>query len=614
MAATEELRVLIKTVADTSGASQAQQSLNKTEAQAASASRALTSASTATRSAMSSLVAYGAAAIAAQVSVEAVVHALGDTIQVQREHERVVRATTMAYGESAAQYIAFAQKLSAATGFTSDAILEAALSARTLSQNYGLSIEQTQKLISVSADLARVRGIGIAEAFERVQSAIRGEAEASEYLGLTLNDTFLTNQAMNGSLKNTFGTMTDLQKAQVRYNELLKQSAQFAGLATQSTDSLDGAFNRAGTSAHNLQLEIGQLIAPAVLVGLQGVAAVLDEIARTLEFASKHRDLFNNLTPGGITGGIIGAAGGATRDKIEGAIAKGGSGGGGSGGFGGGDSSTLWDANRKARDDLEKALDNQRRRAEKRLFEINEMPELDNAAATAKLAFLDQMEAALEDLVRAQLKQVDLQHESVALAAEEARIKMSLLPAQERMAELQRQVTEQEIHARQAALPSSERLEDLQYEQQRLQLLLKIRGVSPEERSAARRQLREIARGMPAAELEALVAGRGVTLAGRAAERVGLQSQLLDITNERALAGVNLAQQQNALQTAITNGIVDAQQQVWDKMVQQVKEPIQVTINITDEDGTTRTITQLIEANQQAQTPPIIQNSGVRRN
>ena len=132
-----------------------------------------------------------------------------------------------------------------------------------LAANYGLTIQQTQQLIKASADLARVRGIGVAEAFERVQSAIRGEAEASEYLGLTLNDTFIKNNALNGSVKTTFERMTDAQKAQIRYDELLRQTAIFAGLAAGSVNSLDGAMLRAESSANKLAIAMGKLTAPA---------------------------------------------------------------------------------------------------------------------------------------------------------------------------------------------------------------------------------------------------------------------------------------------------------------------------------------------------------------
>ena len=607
MAATEQLTVLLRTVADTSGARQTQQALQQTERQIVATNQRV-------QRAMSFKDVAGAVGIGTgasqlfQQAVQATTAAIGGSVDASREHERVIRATGMAYGQAASQFQEFAKQLEATTGFTSDAILEAALSARTLSQNYGLTIQQTQKLITVSADLARVRGIGIAEAFERTQSAIRGEAEASEYLGLTLNDTYLTNQAMNGSLKNTFGSMTDVQKAQVRYNELLRQSAQFTGLAAASTDSLDAAFNRAGTSAHNAQLRLGELTKPAVLEGLRLLAKAMDEVAKTGTNVAdvKIGNFLQNL--------------GAGLDRLNKASIAGGG---------------AWNAKdteefRAALGDVVQAGDRAALSTEVAVTKISdhladlkdryvdvEEAARKNAAALARAALTDQAQAAAQDLIKAQYEQVRLQQESVQLSAAEAQIKLSLLPAQQQMAALQRDITEQQLRARLAtlpatealqdlqraqqvshliqqtntslqeqqirarmaalpaaealedlqraqeiarlvaqtdtslqqnmlqarlaALPATEALEDLQFAQQRAELISRDRTRSATERSAARRELRELSRREPGVELEALEARRGVTAVGRVTERADIQQQMVNLADQAALATAQLA-------------------------------------------------------------------------
>lgn len=579
-----DLRLLLRTIADTSGAEKTSAALRRVQQDA---TQSLTGVQAQAAAAGSSLLKMGAAAGIAGVATDRFIDFLGGSITVMREHERISRAVTASYGQQTATWVKFAQQLSATTGFTSDAILEAALSARTLSNNYGLSIEQTQKLIRASADLARIRGIGVEQAFERVQSAIRGEAESSEYLGLTLNETYLKNNALNGSLKNTWETLSDAQKAQIRYNELLKQSADFAGLASSSVNSLDSAFNKAATSASNLQIELGKLTAPAVILGLNLLADAMDVVAQ---------------------GGFIGRGLEQLRQAAQSP-----SSGGGRGGF---------DADRP----LKQAISDTRSRLRalnEDLYPVQTRPAAELAALVAQIAreqaLMDQIDAAARDVILAQQESNRLQRESVQLAAEEARIKLSLLPAQQRLAELQRQTTEQQIRAQLAALPATERLDDLRFEEQRLRLVLQQRGIASEEKSAARRELRALGRGpLAAAELEALVAGRAVTLAGRAGTRVGLAASLQDIADQRALAGVSGSVQRNALVQAV--GAADAQgaQQVLADAVRQGLEaglnlPIQVTVNVTTPDGRTETYQELIEAAGQAQMPPVVRVSGVRR-
>jgi hypothetical protein len=181
------------------------------------------------------------------------------------DHQRIMLATSAAYKQMSSDWVRFAEQVSAATGFSSDAVLEAALSARTLSANYGLSIEQTRKLITVSADLARIRGIDLFAAFERVGAAIRGEGENAEFLGLTLQSTFMKNSAFNGALRETYETLDDASKAQLVYTELLRQTADFSGLAEAAAGTLGDAQNRLNTESEKFSRTLGELLAPELI-------------------------------------------------------------------------------------------------------------------------------------------------------------------------------------------------------------------------------------------------------------------------------------------------------------------------------------------------------------
>ena len=51
--------------------------------------------------------------------------------------------------------------------------------------------------------------------------------------------------------------MTDAEKAQIRYTELLRQTAQFTGLAARGTNSLEGAQRKAAASSEALGKTMG---------------------------------------------------------------------------------------------------------------------------------------------------------------------------------------------------------------------------------------------------------------------------------------------------------------------------------------------------------------------
>jgi hypothetical protein len=580
---TEELRIYLRTVADTTGAKQTEQALKGVQ-------RTSSQMGDIGRFALRAGAAFGIATSAAEIFTQAIAQIpeiLNAAGQAFVRSERLSRGVSAAYGQMAGSWQLFADQMSASTGQSRDAFLEAALSARTLSQNYKLSTEQTRALIKASADLASIRGIGVAEAFERVQSAIRGEAEASEYLGLTLNDTFLKNQALNGSLKNTFERMTDQEKAQVRLNELLRQSAQFAGIAAQGANSLEGAQKKATISSENFSRALGTLLAPALTEVAKAQTWATDELRKWVEqwgkvpTAQELRERaaaiekgLPQIGPGEVAPVPFSAAVGAQP----------------------GESGTQ--ALQRGLKEVLKLQTEVFSAAGASATERAASARADDRRLLRQIALEDQVNAAVRDATAAMDEQTRLQQQAVDLAAEEARIRLEMLPAQREMAERQRQITEQQIRARQAALPAQEALEDMRFAQQRAQLISQNRNVSAEQRIAARRELRGLGRALPGAELAALEAGRGVTLAGRAAERFGMEQQLFEISTQRQLEQITQQQTTNQLLGQI------AAQQV---------QAIELTINLSAEDFQTQVFKQLVEAEKQAQGPTVVKLSGVRR-
>jgi len=134
-------------------------------------------------------------------------------------------------------------------------------SARTIdmTKRLGLSAEQMKKVIQVSADLSSGK-TNLVDGVERVTAALRGEAEASEYLGLTLNEDYVKGwHAANNATGKAWKDLTDIEKAQIRYNILLEQSTPSFGRAAASADIYSGALQEMGTNYGDLQKEIGGL-------------------------------------------------------------------------------------------------------------------------------------------------------------------------------------------------------------------------------------------------------------------------------------------------------------------------------------------------------------------
>ena len=108
-------------------------------------------------------------------------------------------------------------------------------------QRYRITGENYINMVSRAMDVGAAKGLELKESIDRLESAMRGEAEASEYLGVTLNDTYMKNKSFNGSLRDTWESLSDNQKAFYRYHELLRQTEKYNGAAARATETFTGA-------------------------------------------------------------------------------------------------------------------------------------------------------------------------------------------------------------------------------------------------------------------------------------------------------------------------------------------------------------------------------------
>src|SRR5499427_5433551 len=342
---------------------------------------------------------------------------------------------------------------------------------------------------------------------------------------------------LHRALQALIDVTTKAVDAERLHQRMMASTIPMYGSYTGEIKNLDGAMNTADQSAARLMATLGKAVGPTATTGantensiLKFINTALDDTSKKLNEIGQNPVLDKILTLGKI------AALGVPPLGIPAAAA-------------------VTALQQLGQTQAAQAAD----RTNLRLRQLNAtentppvLSDKDRTDLQARLNWQDQITAAATALNDAQNVQIGLQHQAVNLSAQEAAIRLSMLPTQERLAALQRDATENQLRARQAALPASEALEDVQYMEQRLRLQLQSRGLlSPEERAGARRELRGLARAEPAIALGALDAGRPVTVAGRAATRAELEAQLQNVALQRQLAPLQGAQLQDQLVAAI---------------------------------------------------------------
>ena len=195
------------------------------------------------------------------------------------QQERQIIGLRAAYGDAADEMLAFAEELDKVTIFDDDDIRAGERYFASLRNNYDLSIQQIQDLMRTTADLASASGTSFEDASSRVTAAIRGEGEAAEYLGLTMNQQSIDRE-------NLTLTMSNQEAAQFRLNALNQQAAVYVGTAAELQASSAGTMADMTDRTNDAAAAVGAFIGPfgsmvsGLGLGLVGVTSMVGGLGR----------------------------------------------------------------------------------------------------------------------------------------------------------------------------------------------------------------------------------------------------------------------------------------------------------------------------------------------
>jgi len=185
-----------------------------------------------------------------------------------RDHEINMIALQRVYGDAADSYVAFADRIQNTSIFSNDQALEAARIMSTLKINYNMTDEAIQQLIQTSADLATISGVSLVDAAQRVQSAIRGEAESAEWLSLTMNQAAIDTEGVTL-------TMSQAEAAGYRFEQMMGQAAFSVGAAAEAANTTTGQVQQLANEFQDAMLAVVGFTGPVgqVAAGLSSFGA-----------------------------------------------------------------------------------------------------------------------------------------------------------------------------------------------------------------------------------------------------------------------------------------------------------------------------------------------------
>lgn len=219
-------------------------------------------------------------------------------IHQTNEYTENLNLFTVAMGEYAEAAMDYAETVSEVMGIdTSDWIRNQGVF-MTLIDGFGVATDRaalmSQQLTQLGYDISSFYNISVEDAMQKLQSGISGELEPVRRLGYDLSKARLEAAALSLGITKAYDSMTQAEKAQLRYYELMTQITQVQGDMARTLEAPANQLRILNAQLHMAARALGQIFIPALNAVLPYIIAVLKV---TREIADIIAKLFNYELP-----------------------------------------------------------------------------------------------------------------------------------------------------------------------------------------------------------------------------------------------------------------------------------------------------------------------------
>lgn len=141
----------------------------------------------------------------------------------------------------------------------------------------------SKNLTQIGYDISSFFNIGIKESMQKVQSGIAGELEPLRRLGYALDQATLQEIAYKHGIEQSFNTMNQAQKAQLRYIAIMEQSGNVMGDMARTVQTPANAMRILNQQLTQLARAAGNLLIPALQKIIPVVQAVVEVLTDAIQ-------------------------------------------------------------------------------------------------------------------------------------------------------------------------------------------------------------------------------------------------------------------------------------------------------------------------------------------
>lgn len=229
------------------------------------------------------------------IALKRVAATIAGWIRESNAYQENLNLFTVAMGKYANEAKKYAETVSAAMGIDPSAWMRNEGIFMTLISGFGNTEEAAYKmsknLTQLGYDLSSFFNISVADAMQKLQSGISGELEPLRRLGYDLSQTKLQQIAFNNGITQSVASMSQAQKAQLRYVAIMAQVTKAQGDMSRTLEApanqlriLQAASTQAARALGNMFIPALNAVLPYAIAFLNVIRTVANSIATLFGF------------------------------------------------------------------------------------------------------------------------------------------------------------------------------------------------------------------------------------------------------------------------------------------------------------------------------------------
>ena len=225
------------------------------------------------------------------VSLKAIADYLGNAVAKFNDFYEAANMFGVSMGDMTNEASGFIDKMEQLLGIDPSEAMNAMANIYSMTKSFGLAKEQaytlSKSLTQLGYDLSSLKNIPISQAFTKIRSAMAGELEPMLQLGVDISQARLQQELLALGFNKQVSTLSQADKATLRYIAILKQTTDAQGDFARTLSSPANMIRILKAQLSGLARDIGSLLYPALKSILPPLIAAVELIREFVQWVAK---------------------------------------------------------------------------------------------------------------------------------------------------------------------------------------------------------------------------------------------------------------------------------------------------------------------------------------